>query len=284
VLSVDGRIELRKGTPHVSLQVPPDVAAGERRLANIWVTARLGKLTEDNVFPVLEETFPKPPKELLSAAEKFFPRALAKLEAGERLRILAWGDSVTDGGYLPEPEVNRWQEQFVRQLRDRYPIAEVVLMTEAWGGRKTDDYRNEPPESPKNYKEKVLDVRPDLIVTEFVNDAGLSQAETLERYERIRDEFRGIGAEWILLTPHYIRPDWMGLTSEKDIDNDPREYVRALRRFTAENRIALAEGSLRYGRLWRQGIPYSTLMMNNINHPNPYGQAIFADALMALFP
>jgi hypothetical protein len=28
---------------------------------------------------------------------------------------------------------------------------------------------------------------------------------------------------------------------------------------------------LRYGRLWRQGIPYLTLMENNINHPNVFG-------------
>jgi hypothetical protein len=29
--------------------------------------------------------------------------------------------------------------------------------------------------------------------------------------------------------------------------------------------------------------PYLTLMENNINHPNPFGHALFADSLMALF-
>jgi hypothetical protein len=76
----------------------------------------------------------------------------------------------------------------------------------------------------------------------------------------------------------------MGMTKQRDIDDDPREYVKFLRTFTAENRIPLADASLRYGRLWRQGIPYNTLMMNNINHPNTRGMKIFADALMALFP
>jgi hypothetical protein len=33
----------------------------------------------------------------------------------------------------------------------------------------------------------------------------------------------------------------------------------------AEHQLALADASLRYGRLWRQGIPYSTLMLNSIN-------------------
>ena len=157
-------------------------------------------------------------------------------------------------------------------------------MNEAWGGRNTDSYRNEPPGSPKNYQEKVLALKPDLIVSEFVNDAGFNEAAVVQRYGRLRDEFKAIGAEWIILTPHYVRPDWMGLTAEQGIDDDPRPYVKALRKFTVENNLALAEGSLRYGRLWRQGIPYSTLLMNNINHPNPYGMSLFADALMALFP
>jgi hypothetical protein len=76
----------------------------------------------------------------------------------------------------------------------------------------------------------------------------------------------------------------MGLTKQYDIDDDPREYVKFLRNFTSKNKIPLADASLRYGRLWRQGIPYNTLMKNNINHPDARGMKIFADALMALFP
>lgn len=284
VLGADKKIVLRKGVPHVANPAAPALAAGETRLANIWVTPRLKKMDEAHLFPVLESAFPAPPKMSLSVAEKLIPKTLAKLRSGGKVRILAWGDSVTNGGYLPEPEKNRWQEQFVRRLRERFPKAEIELVTEAWGGRNTDSYRAEPPGSVHNYQEKVLNAKPDLVVSEFVNDAGFDEAGTLRRYSRIRDEFRAIGAEWIILTPHYVRPDWMKLASEKNIDDDPRPYVKALRQFAAESGIALAEGSLRYGRLWRQGIPYSTLMMNSINHPNPFGHGLFADALMELFP
>ena len=38
---------------------------------------------------------------------------MKKLQSGERLRLLAWGDSVTVGTYVPDWEHNRWQEQFV---------------------------------------------------------------------------------------------------------------------------------------------------------------------------
>jgi hypothetical protein len=35
--------------------------------------------------------------------------------------------------------------------------------------------------------------------------------------------------------------------------------------------------------LWRQGLPYTTLLYNGINHPNTYGMSLFADALMKVF-
>jgi len=284
VLTADRKIVVRKGIPHVANPLPPQVGTGESRLANIWVTAQLPKLSEENLFPILETTYPEPPEMSPTLSEKTLPRTMAQLNAGGKLRILAWGDSVTDGAYLTERDTNRWQEQFARRLRARYPKAEIIMMTEAWGGRNTDSYRAEPSGSPHNYKEKVLDLKPDLIISEFVNDAWLNETDVSERYGKIRDEFKAIGAEWLILTPHYVRLDWMGLTTEKEIDEDPRPYVKALRKFARGNNIALAEGSLRYGRLWRQGIPYTTLMMNNINHPNSSGMKLFADALMALFP
>jgi hypothetical protein len=64
-----------------------------------------------------------------------------------------------------------------------------------------------------------------------------------------------------------------------------RSYLLpSLRAFASKHDVALADASRRYGRLWRQGIPYSTLMLNSINHPDARGMRIFADALMELFP
>ena len=77
---------------------------------------------------------------------------------------------------------------------------------------------------------------------------------------------------------------WMGLDSERDIDEDPRSYVKGLREFGPRHKVAIADASLRYGRLWRQGLPYTTLLLNSINHPDARGMQLFADALMELFP
>jgi lysophospholipase L1-like esterase len=284
VLTRSGLVEWRPGIARAAAPWPPPIGEGERHLGNIWLPGSITKLAPEHLFPILETAYPEPAKVSPSAAEKLLPRALEKLHSGERLRVLAWGDSVTECRYIPDWERNRWQAQFVTRLREKFPKANIELVTEAWGGRNTGSYLNEPPGSLHNYREKVLDVKPDLIVSEFVNDAGLNPKQVEERYGKLLADFQNIGAEWIILTPHYVRPDWMGLTREREVDDDPRPYVAGLRQFAAKHPVALADASRRYGRLWRQGFPYNTLMVNSINHPDARGMKIFADALMELFP
>lgn len=277
VLTADGKIALRKGEPRAAAPASPKAQANERHLGNIYLSGFLTKLGPEHLFPVRETAYPERPL----IASPTVDRLQRRLNDRQPLRILAWGDSVTDAAYLPHPQ--RWQELFVTRLRARFPKAHIELLTQAWGGRNTGSYLAEPAGSPHNYRETVLALKPDLIISEFVNDASLKPAQVHERYAKLLADFREIGAEWIILTPHYVRPDWMGLTRERDIDDDPRPYVAALREFAASHDVALADASLRYGRLWRQGIPYNTLMVNAINHPDERGMRLFADALMALF-
>lgn len=283
ILDASGNILLRLGIPHIATPLPPRLSKGETRLANLFVEGRMEYLDADHCFPILETSYPDVPRQAPSIAEFLLPETMRRLRDGEPLKILAWGDSVTSGSFLANVDKERWQSQFAAKLRARFPDAQIELLSEAWGGRTTSAYLSEPAGSIHNYREKVLDAKPDLIVTEFVNDAGLPEDQYEPLYGRMLSDIRGIGAEWIILAPHYVRPDWMGLTRQREIDDDPRSYVKFLRAFTTKNRIALADTSLRYGRLWRQGIPYNTFMMNNINHPDVRGMKIFAESLMALF-
>jgi lysophospholipase L1-like esterase len=283
VLTRDGRVELRQGIPQAAAPQAPKARTGEKHLGNIWLPGRLPKLSEDHLFPILETAYPEPAHPSPVAAMRA-PKSHDKLRNGEPLRILAWGDSVTVGTYVPDWERNRWQEQFVARLKERFPKAQIELVTEAWGGRNTGSYLAQPPGAEHNYKEKVLGAKPDLVVSEFVNDAGLNPEQVEKQYSKFLADFQAIGAEWIILTPHYVRPDWMGLNRERDIDHDPRPYVAGLRQFAGKHNVALADAALRYGRLWRQGIPHTTLLLNSINHPDARGMKLFADALMELFP
>ena len=273
----DGTIALRAGEPHVVLPRIPECAAGETLLGTVHVDAQTRQLTDANLFPIL------PPADN-PAPIAFNPpvKTLAKLKAGEPVKILAWGDSVTACGYIPDAD--KWQEQFVRWLRAKYPRAKIELVSNGWGGRSTASFLNEPPGSRYNFKETVLDVRPDLIISEFVNDAGLNQQGVDDRYgKQLLVPFRERGIEWVILTPHYVRMDWMGLKSQKGCDDDPRPYVKALRVFAAREGVGLADAARLWGGLWRRGIPYMTLETNNINHPDAFGMSLFAEALKPLF-
>jgi hypothetical protein len=205
VVRADGTVLLRPGVPHVANPKPPAPAEGELPMCNVYTTMRQGRLTADSLFPILELAFPEPPAASTTPVERFLPKTLAKLRNGERLRLIAWGDSVTDGGYLPHPD-QRWQVQFVTALKARFPRADIELIHFGWGGRNTSSFLAEPPGSPFNYQEKLLDRKPDLVVSEFVNDAWMNEAQTRERYGKLLADFQAMGAEWLILTPHYTRP------------------------------------------------------------------------------
>ena len=266
-----GKVTRRYGEPHVANPVPPALAEGERRVENILVTA-----DGETRFPILADAADAP--RTAPNAEATIPRTLAKMRSGEPVTILAWGDSVTEAAYLPEGE--RWQSQFVRRLREAFPKSEITLATRGWGGRNIKSFLDAPAGDEHNFAEAVLSVKPDLVVSEFVNDAGLPPDTAQELYGRVLADFRANGIEWAILTPHYVRCDWMDLKGQTDCDDDPRPYTAFVRRFARENGVGLADAALRWGHLWREGIPHETLLRNAINHPDTFGMSFYADALM----
>lgn len=280
IMGADGKLRIENGVPRSYCPKLPALKDGETRLLNIFTDAQTDKLTEENIFIITETEFPA---ESARGQQTFIPNVMKKLKNGEHVKILAWGDSVTECDYLP-PE-DRWQAQFLNLLKRAFPNADIELVSNGWGSHTIPSFLNEPEGSIHNYQKTVLGVKADLVVTEFVNDANLDEKTWNYTFNKVLNDFRAQGTEWIILTPHYVHPDWMGLTSQNgpEIENDPRPYVAFIRRFTAENNVALADASKRYGRLWRQGIPYNTLMTDTINHPDKDGMRIFADALMSIF-
>lgn len=276
-----GRVTLRQGEPHNATPHPPAPREGELVLAHLWVPGRLPRLTADNLYPILEPAYPEPPESASPPAAQLLPKTWAKLHDGTPLHILAWGDSVTAGGEASRVE-RRYQNRLVALLQQKFPKANIRLTTVGWGGRNSDSFLKEPPGAEFNFERAVIGPRPDLIVMEFVNDAYLTPEQVEERYSYLLRRFQEIGAEWIILTPHYVRPDWMGAPNLR-VETDPRPYVAGLRRFAAKHRVALADASLRWGHLLKEGIPYITLLSNCINHPDDRGHALFAHSLMELF-
>ena len=278
-----GQVRLAKGVPDVALPLPPAPGDGELSLANIWVPGRIEKLTDDNLYPIEFSNEVAAPAAGPTQAEQFLPKTLAKLRAGEQVTIVSFGDSVTDGGGVTNQPAMWYQNQFAALLRARFPKASIRTLTAGWGGASSKAYLDAPRGGTYDFVRDVLEPKPDIVTIEFVNDAYFDEAGTAAHYAGIVEQIRGVGGEVVLITPHLMRPDWLKSDTLK-VDEDPRPYVRGLKEFAAKNGVALADASKEWCRLWRRGLPYITLLANNINHPDARGHAIFAKVLIGLFP
>ncbi|OQB34648.1 MAG: GDSL-like Lipase/Acylhydrolase [Candidatus Hydrogenedentes bacterium ADurb.Bin179] len=279
-INTAGEAQLFKGTSSLGVVPPAPVPDGFTPVARIWVPGRDERLTEDNLYPIY---FDSPGESPEPVAERLLPETLAKLRSGTPMTVVTFGDSVTCGGGVGTNQDQWWQGQFLEQLKEHFPSSQVTWKNAGWGGASSEAYMKSPRGSEHDYVRDVLEPKPDLVVIEFVNDAYLDEAGVPEHYGAILKDLRGVGAEVILLTPHLVRPDWMGTDTLK-VKEDPRGYVRGLKAFGQANNIAVADASALYCNLWRQGLPYMTLMANAINHPDVRGHKLFADALMGLFP
>lgn len=282
VVNKAGQVRLIPGQPGLGLDAPPVTGPDEVHMASVWIPGNTQELTQENLFPVEGPQDNATQPEHRTAAQ-LLPRTLAKLQSGEPVTIVAWGDSVTAGGGVGADTEAWYQNQFLARLKVRFPNSDITLITAAWPGRGSRNYLESPSGSDYDFERDVLAQKPDLVTCEWVNDAYLKGDALDAQYGLIVQKLRGAGAEVVLLTPHLVRPDWMGVTTLK-FDDDPRPYVQGLRAFANANDVALADGAARWCGLWRQGIPYTTLLSNSINHPNAQGHGLLADALMALFP
>jgi lysophospholipase L1-like esterase len=274
VIDASGKAVLRRGTPAMGVVLPGALQPGDKAVVNVWTPGPVDALSEENLFGVTSDLAPALP-EYSDAAEKLLPNTLRKLRSGDPLTLVAWGDSVTNMGV--------YQYQFLGKLKERFPKANVHLITAAWGGRGSRNYLEAPAGGEKDFARDVLAPKPDVVIMEWVNDAYLDEDGVQPHYGDILSRLRGIGAEVIILTPHLVRPDWLDMKTLK-FDEDPRPYVKGLRRFAAENKVALADASKLWCQAWRRGLPYIAYLENSINHPDVRGHALFTEALMSLFP
>jgi len=279
VSTFDGRRTIREGTSHLTTPTLPVLKNGDKRLANVLVDY-FSSGQDVEVFPIDETsgdavTFTTPGR---------IPRTLAKLRERKPVQIVCWGDSVTAGGDASSPET-QYPAVFRKRLRARFPEADVTVQTVAVGGSNSrqwlypDRFPGARPD--QTVWKRVVAAKPDLVTIEFVNDAGMTPQQVNMVYADILNRLRKIGADVILITPHFTMPAMMHMKSLREPDRRP--YVLALRAFADRHQLAVADASSRWAHLWKEGLPYVTLLRNGINHPDDRGHAIFADELMRCF-
>ena len=283
-VGVDGKVSLRQGVPHISAPVPPDADTGCLALAHVFVNYRDTAVHQDQIYPIVET----PKQALTGSTPGRLPKTLALLKAGKPVTIVCWGDSVTAGGNASAPE-RRYVDVFTAGLRERFPQAQLTVTNISVGGSNSRNWLA-PDKFPFRSKvgaaspcqfQRVLDAKPNLVTIEFVNDAGMTPALVEKTYAEILERLRPTGAEVLLITPHFTMLKMMGFQSMREVERRP--YVLALRAFANEHNLALADAAARWEHLWKEGLPYLTLLHNTINHPDDRGHHLFAEEMWKCF-
>jgi acyl-CoA thioesterase I len=202
------------------------------------------------------------------------PTTRRKLRAGEAVRIVAFGDSITAGGNASEPALIFW-ERWAAALRGKYPRASIATTNGATGGDTT-------AQGLQRLQEKVLQQKPDLVLIGFgMND------HNREGYGVPLDKFAGnlrtmiariraaTGAEIVLFSAFPPNPKWHYGS------HNMAAYAEATERVAREEHCAFAD----VYHLWLTAAERKKpedLLANNINHPNDYGHWIYFQALVAI--
>lgn len=282
VVDAQGRVRLVRGTPHLVTPEPPPAPAGATTIAHVYRPFRGTTLEAAHVFPITARAADAP---TVTSAGRV-PKTLRKLQRGEPVTVVCWGDSITVGADVNPEEA--WANLLLTELTRTFPRAAITHRNHSIGGTKTAQWlhNGDYPGLPKQNVEKcrfenVLNEKPDLVVMEFLNDIVFAEDVLRKTYDAIDAQFRARGIEWVILTPSQKIPESFDLAEMKD--GQPRLLDRFLREFAAARGYALADTAARWKHLHREGIPYFSLFNNGYNHPNAFGHRLFVEEILKCF-
>jgi acyl-CoA thioesterase-1 len=189
----------------------------------------------------------------------------AKLAQGERVKIVAFGDSITAGGDATRPELIFWQ-RWADELQRKYPRAQVAAINAATGGDSTR-------QGLLRLQAKVLDQKPDLVLIGFGMNDHNKNGVPIPQFElnlkqmiaRIQSETK---AEVVLFSAFPPNPHWKFGTQRMG------DYAAATERVARETACAYADVLNNWQALAARKKP-EDLLGNNINHPNDFGHWIY---------
>lgn len=206
------------------------------------------------------------------------PGLRRKLAAGEPIRYVVFGDSISAGYEASRPELS-YPERFASAMRARYPDAPIAVLNKAVGGESSVG-------GLKRLQHDVIALRPDLVTIAYgMNDQNRqpdgSNAVPVETFKRhLAEMAAGIQAQTdadiLLVTPCLPNPRWMFASS------NAAAYAEAIRSVGVELSLPVADVQQAWLEELAAGKSHESLLLNNLNHPNDYGHGVYA-AVLARF-
>ncbi|MBQ7303131.1 MAG: SGNH/GDSL hydrolase family protein [Clostridia bacterium] len=199
-------------------------------------------------------------------------KTLARLQKGETLTYVVYGDSISTGCEASMPE-ETYFARFADKL-ERVTGGHIHLINRAVGGERSREGIN-------HVNNSLAQETPDLVTIAYgMNDMNpnndMTPALYKENMRTMLNACRAVGADVIFVTPCPPNPRW------KYTGKDWREYAAMLRELAKEENVPLADVQA----LWDQEMTYgktiSDLLYNDVNHPTSYGHYLYAAMLNTL--
>jgi acyl-CoA thioesterase-1 len=216
----------------------------------------------------------KPAWPVQSSQANLLPRTRKKLESGQKLTLVAFGDSITAGGEATRSELIYWQ-RWADSLHVKYPRAEIKAINGATGGDTT-------AMGLARLDDKVIKQKPDLVLIAFgMNDHnipgfGVPLEAFTTNLKTIVDRIRqNTDAEIVLLSAFPPNPKWHFGSLRME------QYAQATEQVAREKNCAYADVFHNWQTIAALKKP-EDLLGNNINHPNDFGHSIYYRVLMLI--
>ncbi len=204
---------------------------------------------------------------ILPAASPGTPKTAARLERGEPVRIVCFGDSVT-GVYYHTGSRRAYTDMLGIALRQLSPRADVELVNAGISGNTTVNALD-------RIDRDVLAARPTLVTVMFgLNDmTRVSRGDYRDNLQEIVSRCRSAGAEVLLCTPNCVT-DTSGRPTEKLV-----QYCDVVRSVGRELDVPMLDCYQQLDAL-RQRDPLAwRLLMSDAIHPNMDGHKRIAEML-----
>ncbi len=193
------------------------------------------------------------------------PNTLSKLEGGTNLKIVFFGDSITNGGNSSgeinmSPYAERWTVMFERELKRLYPAASISCANTSVSGGSWS------PEAVDNVQGSIVDQDPDLVILALgTNDYEFqySASQTYNSMSYVVDTIKNAkpDCEIILVAPMLSNPECF----DPDLLD---EYIAGYRRKAAEyGGVVIADVNAVHKYLLTRK-SYTDLSANNLCHLN----------------
>jgi lysophospholipase L1-like esterase len=208
-----------------------------------------------------------------SDQSKYLADVRKKLEAGGRFKIVSYGDSITAGGEASTVEL-RFANRFAAYLQAKYPKSKIELQDISIPG-----YSSQ--QGIDWFDKKFENIqKADLALVGFgMNDHNKGGPEP----EKFKDNLKTLvkfvrerkGAEVILFSAFPPNDDWLFGSHRME------KFASATRQAADESHCAYADV---FG-TWKMVLErkdQSSLLNNNINHPNDFGHWLYEQAFEAL--